>query len=71
MFASNIATWTCIGLLTPFWWGLALITLAFIGDLWPRWHVHVSHLFDRIERTRGEKPISTAIPKASPQPFAA
>jgi hypothetical protein len=71
MFPSNTATWTCIALLTPFWWGLGLITLAFIGDVWPRWRVHLFRFFDLLERTPGEQPKSAAIEQASPKAFAA
>jgi hypothetical protein len=69
MFASNTATWTCVVLLTPFWWGLGLITLALIGDVWPRWRVHISRVFYLLERTRREDPKST--PKATRKQFAA
>ncbi len=71
MFPLNTATWICIALLTPFWWALSLMTLALIGDVWPRWRIDVSHLFDLLERARAEEPKSSTIPKASPRPFAA
>jgi hypothetical protein len=47
------AMWITIALLTPLWWGVGLMLLALLGDLWPRWHARVSALFDRIEGRRG------------------
>ena len=71
MFASNTATWICVALLTPFWWGLGLMLLALVADLWPPWRVHISRFFDLLERTRGEERKLAAIPKATPTQFAA
>jgi hypothetical protein len=52
----NTATWIGIGLLTPFWWGMGLLVLALIGDLWPRWRPGVSRLFSSLERAGGPPP---------------
>jgi hypothetical protein len=35
MFALNTAAWIAIALLTPFWWGLGLLILAWAGDIAP------------------------------------
>jgi hypothetical protein len=56
MFSLNTAAWIAIALLTPFWWALGLLILALLGDVWPRWHPHVSRLFDRLERPRVQPP---------------
>ena len=45
----DTARWIAIALLAPFWWGLALLVLAVLGDLYPGWRRRVSRLFDRIE----------------------
>ena len=59
------ASWIAIALLTPFWWGLGLFILAWLGDvsppLWPR----ASRLFDWLERTRAESPNEPAISRAA------
>jgi hypothetical protein len=56
------ATWIAIALLAPFWWAMGLLALAVIGSLSPWWGLRVSHLFDWLERTRGEPPGRDAIP---------
>jgi len=65
MFAPNTATWITIGLLAPFWWGLGLLTLAWLGDVSPRLQPRVSRLFDRLERTHAASPAERAIPGAA------
>lgn len=37
-------TWIVIALLTPFWWGLGLLILAWLGDVWPPLRPRVSRL---------------------------
>lgn len=46
------AQWIGLTLLTPFWWGMGLLTLALIADLFPSWRHRVFALFNRMERTR-------------------
>jgi hypothetical protein len=62
-FGWSTATWIAIALLTPFWWGMGLLALALLGDVSGSWRTRVSRLFERLERTRGEPPASTAIPQ--------
>jgi hypothetical protein len=59
------ATWIAIALLTPFWWGLGLLILAWFGDVSPRLRPRVSRLFDWLERTRTESPNEPAISRAA------
>ncbi len=54
MSALTIPTRICIALLTPFWWGLALMVLAGLGSVSPWWRVRMQRLFDWLERTHGE-----------------
>ena len=61
MFALNTAVSIAIALLTPFWWGLGLLILALLGDVWPLWRPRVSRLFDWLERTRVVSPNEPAI----------
>jgi hypothetical protein len=65
MFALDPAASIAIALLTPFWWGLGLFIIACLGDLFPRFRPLVSHLFDRLERTRVQPPIEPAISTAA------
>ena len=58
------ATWIAIALLTPFWWGLGLLILAWLGDVSPRLRPRLSRLFDWLERTRVEGPNEPAISRA-------
>jgi len=37
-------------LLTPAWWGLALLFYAWLGDSTPDGQARVSRFFDRLER---------------------
>ncbi len=53
------ATWIGIGLLLPFWWGLALTALALLGDASPAWRARVSRLFDRLDGL--EDPMNAAV----------
>jgi hypothetical protein len=46
----SAATWIAIGLLTPFWWGVGLFILAWLGDLSPALRPRVSRLFAWLER---------------------
>jgi len=48
------ATWIALALLTPFWWGLGLLILAWLGDVSPPLRPRVSRLFHWLERTRAE-----------------
>jgi hypothetical protein len=59
------ATWITIGLLTPFWWGLALFIVALVGDVSPAFRSGVSRLFDWLDRTRGESPTEPAISRVA------
>jgi hypothetical protein len=58
------ATWITIALLTPFWWGLALLILALMGDVLPAFRRRVSRLFDWLEHTRVESATEPAISRA-------
>ncbi len=51
--AMNTARWIAIAMLGPFWWGLAQLVLALLGDLIPGWRARVSRLFDRFEGREG------------------
>jgi hypothetical protein len=46
------AIWIAVALLTPFWWGLGLLVLAWLGDVSPRLRPRVRRLFDSLEHTR-------------------
>ena len=46
------ATWILIAMLTPFWWGMGLLTVALIGDLFPWSQARVSRAFNQLERTQ-------------------
>jgi hypothetical protein len=48
------ATWIAAVLLTPFWWGLGLFVLAWVGDMTHARRPRVSRLFDWLERTHDE-----------------
>jgi hypothetical protein len=53
----NTAKWIAIALLAPFWWGMGLLVLALLGDLWPGCRARVQRLFDGLGGTRGEPAI--------------
>ena len=59
------ATWITIALLTPFWWGLGLFILAWLGDVSAPLRPRVRRLFDWLERTRAESPTESAMPRAA------
>jgi hypothetical protein len=59
------ATWLTIALLTPFWWGLGLFILAWLGDLSHSWRRRVSRLFAWLERTRTAAPTEPAMSRAA------
>jgi hypothetical protein len=65
MFALNTAVSIAIALLTPFWWGLGLLILAWLGDVSTRLRPRVSRLFDWLERTRVQPPNEPAISPAA------
>jgi hypothetical protein len=65
MFALNTAAWIVIVLLTPFWWGLGLFILAWLGSVSPWLQPRVSRLFDWLERTRAESPNEPAVSRAA------
>ncbi len=46
----NTVTWMTFALLGPFWWGLGLLALALLGDLWPGRRSGVERLFDWLGR---------------------
>ena len=59
------ATWIAIALLTPFWWGLGLLILAWFGDVSAPLRPRVRRLFDWLERTPAESPTEPAILRAA------
>ena len=59
------AAWIAIALFTPFWWGLGLLILAWLGDVSPPLRPRVARLFDWLERTRAESPNEPAIARAA------
>jgi hypothetical protein len=59
------ATWIAIALLAPFWWGVGLLILAWLGDASAPWRPRVRRLFDWLERTRAESPTEPAISRAA------
>ena len=58
-------TWVAIALLTPFWWSLGLLILAWLGDVSPPLRPRASRMFDWLERTRAESPNDAAISRAA------
>ena len=50
----TIARWIAIALLAPVWWGVDLMGLALLADLFPWWRERVLAVFDRLERTPKE-----------------
>jgi hypothetical protein len=59
------AIWIAIALLTPFWWGVGLLILAWLGDVSAPLRPPVRRLFDWLERTRAESPTEPAISRAA------
>jgi hypothetical protein len=59
------ANWIAIALLTPFWWGVGLLVLAWLGDVSPRLRPHVRRLLHSLERTRAEPPSEPAMSRAA------
>ena len=59
------AIWIAIALLTPFWWGVGLLILAWLGDVSAPSRPRVRRLFDWLERTRAESPTEPAISRAA------
>ncbi len=59
------ATWIAIALLTPFWWGLGLFILAWLGDVSPKLRPRASRLFDWLEGTRAGSPNEPASSRAA------
>jgi hypothetical protein len=58
------ATWITIALLMPFWWGLGLFILAWLGDVSPAVRRRVSRLFEWLRR-RAESPNELAVSGAA------
>ena len=59
------AIWIAIALLTPFWWGVGLLILAWLGAVSAPLRPRVRRLFDWLERTRAESPTEPAISRAA------
>ena len=59
------AIWIAIALLTPFWWGVGLLILAWLGDVSAPLGPPVRRLFDWLARTRPESPTEPAISRAA------
>jgi hypothetical protein len=59
------AIWVAIALLTPFWWGVGLLILAWLGDVSAPLRPRVRRLCDWLERTRAEPPTEPAISRAA------
>jgi hypothetical protein len=59
------AIWIAIALLTPLWWGVGLLILAWLGDVSAPLRPRVRRLFDWLERTRAESPTEPAISRAA------
>lgn len=51
------AQWITIALLAPVWWGMGLMLLALLADLFPSWRERVFAVFNRLERTPKEPPM--------------
>ena len=45
------AQWITVALLVPVWWGMGLMLLALLADLFPSWRERVFAVFNRLERT--------------------
>jgi hypothetical protein len=58
------STWITTALLTPFWWGVGLFFLAWLGDVWPPFRPRVLRLFDWLARTHSPLPGEPAISRA-------
>ena len=48
------AQWITVALLVPVWWGMGLMLLALLADLFPFWQERVFAVFNRLERTPKE-----------------
>lgn len=44
------AQWIRVALLAPFWWGMGLLLLAFLADLFPSSRRALSAVFGNLER---------------------
>jgi hypothetical protein len=53
----TIAQRIVMALLAPFWWGMGLMLLALLADLFPWWRERVFAVFNRLERTPKEPPM--------------
>lgn len=51
------AQWITVALLAPAWWGMGLMLLALLADLFPSWRERVSAVFNRLERAPKEPSI--------------
>jgi hypothetical protein len=60
------ATWIAIALLTPLWWGVGLLILAWLGDVSPPLRPRVSRLFNWLEHTRMELPNAVGAARSLP-----
>lgn len=49
------AHWITMALLLPVWWGMGLMLLALLADLFPCWRERVCAVFNRLERTPRER----------------
>ena len=59
------ALWIAIALLTPFWWSVGLLVLAWLGDMSAPLRPRVRRLFEWLERTRAKSPTEPAISRAA------
>jgi hypothetical protein len=46
------AQWITMALLAPVWWGMGLMLVALLADLFPWWRKRVFSVFNRLEGTR-------------------
>jgi hypothetical protein len=61
----TIARWIAIALLAPVWWGVGLMALALLLDLFPWGRERVLAVFDRLERTPTERAMDVPNPVAA------
>jgi hypothetical protein len=59
------AVWIAVALLTPCWWGLGLLMLAWLGEVSAPLRPRVRRLFESLERTRAESPNEPAISRVA------
>ena len=55
------AQWITMALLAPAWWGMGLMLMALLGDLFPWWRERLFAVFNRLERTASERSMNVPL----------